>query len=106
MIITFLNETFLPHNPYNEEAYDSKRLTTHEILAVVSRYTSSFEDKSCNSFVQWCIRRNVNFLKAAVSRERKNGKNEKIGFRVLYVIKQNFIGKKLLIFEIRIKCLD
>ncbi|KAI7861402.1 hypothetical protein BDF14DRAFT_1701557, partial [Spinellus fusiger] len=66
-------------NPYNKEVYDCKRLTHQEILAVLSRYTSTFEDKSCNSFVQWCLKRKVNFLQAAVSRKRVDSQNKKIG---------------------------
>ncbi|CEI98986.1 hypothetical protein RMCBS344292_13081 [Rhizopus microsporus] len=63
----------------------------NEILTVVSRYTSFFDDKSCNSFVQWCIRRKINFMKAAVSRKRTRAEKEKIGFRILYIIKREFI---------------
>lgn len=80
MIITFLNKTFLPFSPCDDEVYDMKNITMDETLAVVSRYTSFFNHKSCNSFAQWCIRRKINFMKAAVSRKRTKNEKEKIGF--------------------------
>ncbi|EIE89466.1 hypothetical protein RO3G_14177 [Rhizopus delemar RA 99-880] len=72
-------------DPCNDEVYDMKNLTMKEILAVVSGYTSFFDDKSCSVFVQWCIRRNINFMKAAVSRKRTKTKTEKIGL-VFYTL--------------------
>lgn len=97
MIITFLNKTFLPFSTFNDGVYGLENITMNEILAVVSRYTSFFDDKSCNSFVQWCIIRNVCFMKAAVPRKKTTAEEEKVGFRSLHVIKREFIGKKLMI---------
>ncbi|KAL7308116.1 hypothetical protein PS15m_012010 [Mucor circinelloides] len=76
-----------------EVIFDCSNSNSHEILAVVSRYTSFFDDKSCNSFMQWCSRRKINFMNDAVSRKRTKNKNEKIGVRVVYVIKREFIDK-------------
>ncbi|ORX52439.1 hypothetical protein DM01DRAFT_1323617 [Hesseltinella vesiculosa] len=91
MIITFLNEAFLACSPHNDEVYSLECMTTNEILAVVSRYTSLFDDKSSNSFLQWCLRRKIKFTKATVSRKRAKGQKEKIGFRNVYAMKRELI---------------
>ncbi|KAI9028357.1 hypothetical protein CLU79DRAFT_697136, partial [Phycomyces nitens] len=73
--------------------HDMKNLAMDEILAVVSQCTCFFDDKLYNSLVQLCIRRNIHLMKTVVSRKRTKTKNEKIGFRVLYVIKHKYIKK-------------
>jgi hypothetical protein len=91
MIVKFLNETFLPENPFNEAAFEVRSINTLEALAIVSRYTSSFENSSSRSFSQWCTKRKVNLMKLKITRKRETG-SEKVGARHLYVIKQDLIG--------------
>ncbi|KAI8047171.1 uncharacterized protein B0P05DRAFT_481933 [Gilbertella persicaria] len=45
-IIHFLNRTYLPSDPMNEEVYECKSLTNSDILSEVWKYNDLFDKKT------------------------------------------------------------
>ncbi|KAI9301128.1 hypothetical protein BJ944DRAFT_11032 [Cunninghamella echinulata] len=91
-IIQFLNEVYLPSNPYNDEVYEFKHVTIKEILSLIWKYTAIFDDKSISSLASWCSARKIHFTTIHTSRKLiKNDNKERVRYRELYVIKDKFI---------------
>ncbi|KAI9267073.1 hypothetical protein EDC94DRAFT_657454 [Helicostylum pulchrum] len=85
-VIQFLNITYLPSDPMNEEVYEYKSLTNSDILSMVWKYTDLFDKKTVISFGKWCAN-NVGFT-AAHSKRRQCGSG-KVSVRSLFVAKEH-----------------
>ena len=92
-VIQFLNMTYLPSDPMNEEVYECKNLTNGNILSMVWKYTNLFDDKSAAAFGKWCANK-VDFTIADSKRKRVD--NGKVSARSLFVAKEQFIGKEII----------
>ncbi|KAG1140683.1 hypothetical protein G6F37_012940 [Rhizopus arrhizus] len=92
-IIQFLNITYLPSDPMNEEVYECKSLTNSDILSMVWKYTDLFDEKTVVSFGQWCVNK-VDFT--AAHSKRKQCDSGKVSVRSLFVAKEQYIAKKVL----------
>ncbi|KAI8079892.1 uncharacterized protein BX664DRAFT_303026 [Halteromyces radiatus] len=91
MIKTFLDEVFLPHEPFNDN-YQKKLMTMHGIMEILSRYTTKFDEKSNIAFARWCTQAKVSLLNAEVTRKTGKGSfGSKIRYRTVFVLKDELI---------------
>lgn len=92
-VIQFLNITYLPSDPMNEEVYECKSLTNSDILSMVWKYTDLFDKKTVIAFGKWCANK-VDFT--AAHSKRRRGDSGKVSVRSLFVAKEQYIGKKII----------
>ena len=65
-----------------------------DILSLLWKYTEKFDDKNVQSFTSWCSRSKFPFMQVESSRKAvKNNDMERIRYRKLYVVKDEFISK-------------
>lgn len=96
-VIQFLNMTYLPSDPMNEEVYECKSLTSNDILSVVWKYTDLFDKKTVIAFGKWCANK-ADFT--AVPSKRRCGDSGKVSVRSLFVAKEQYIGKEITFWDI------
>lgn len=100
-VIQFLNITYLPSDPMNEEVYECKSLTNRDILSMVWKYIDLFDKKTVISFGKWCANK-VDFT--AAHSKRRQCDSGKVSVRSLFVAKEQYIGK--IIFWISFICVN
>lgn len=85
----------MPDDPLNAEVYVQKYVTINELLAVTWKFTAIFNEKSSISFSKWCASRKVLFTKKELVKKtrRLNGPNGRVNVRLLYILKDEFLGK-------------
>ncbi|KAI9269647.1 hypothetical protein EDC94DRAFT_581775 [Helicostylum pulchrum] len=91
-IVRLLNELYVPFDPYNEEVYEQRDVTMKDILSLLWKYTDKFDGKTINSFTSWCSKSKFPFMQVESSRKSlKNNDMERIRYRRLYVVKDEFM---------------
>ncbi|KAI9299752.1 hypothetical protein BJ944DRAFT_235425 [Cunninghamella echinulata] len=88
-LIQFLNEVFIPTNPFNDIVYEHKKVTINDIFSIALRYTNILDNKSTLSFAKWSSRKEILFSKVeAVRKTQKDSSGHKVRFRDLYIMKE------------------
>jgi hypothetical protein len=82
----------LPSDPNNEEVYVCKSLSMNAILSIVWKHTNILDDMNAQGFSKWCGARKLELMKAKIKR-KQDELNRKISTRILYVVKDQYIGK-------------
>ncbi|KAG0162487.1 hypothetical protein DFQ28_001193 [Apophysomyces sp. BC1034] len=84
-ILQFLNDVFLPFNPYNDALYEEQYLSTSDIRSVVAKHV--IDTKSIpGDFPNWCTRKNAAFLEVKSNLARDSGNQKRIRKRRLYTL--------------------
>ncbi|GAA5817681.1 hypothetical protein MFLAVUS_011232 [Mucor flavus] len=91
-IIRFLNEIYLPLDPCNPEIYDAKDVAMKDVLTLLWNYTDRFDSRTLSSFTSWCTKSKFPFMSINSARKaNSDSATERIRYRVLYVVKDEFI---------------
>lgn len=96
-LVQFLNTVFISVDPHNDEVYDGQSCSMNDVLTYVWNYSHLLQDKSPVGFGRWCSGKNIDFIHATVKR-RKVNEEATISVRLLYVLKEKYIGKALDLF--------
>ncbi|KAI7871788.1 hypothetical protein BDF14DRAFT_1718488 [Spinellus fusiger] len=95
-VIAFLNEVYITTvDTPNESAYCLERVTTNDIYDLVITKTDCMSKKSKAAFATWCSKKGIHFMNSLVIRKRERGSNSR--YRELYVLKDEYIGSRLLV---------
>ncbi|KAI8982142.1 hypothetical protein BDF20DRAFT_937776 [Mycotypha africana] len=89
-VANFLNNVYLPVNPFNEEAYVCKQIETTDILSLIQKYLNLF--KNVSVLGKWLKSAKVNLIDSPIKRVQ-HSKGEKVQVRNLYVLKDEYQGK-------------
>ncbi|KAI8641451.1 hypothetical protein BD408DRAFT_345990 [Parasitella parasitica] len=91
-LISFLNITMLPSDPKNEEIYVCRSLSMNDILSIVWKHSNILNDMNAQGLSKWCGARKLELMKATIKRKQDEF-NHKISTRILYIVKDQYIGK-------------
>jgi hypothetical protein len=95
-VIAFLNEVYVTTvDTPNESAYCLKRVTANDVYELVITKTDCMRKKSEAAFATWCSKKGVHFMNSPAIRKRERGSNSR--YRELYVLKDEYIGNRLLV---------
>lgn len=76
----------------NGDLYEPKSLTFNEIFSNVLKITNVLDDKTVNGFAKWCSYKKLKLMEAT-SKRKMNEAGGKTTTRLLYVLKNKFVGK-------------
>lgn len=82
---------YFPFDPKNNNTYEYRQVSQKQMLSVVWKYSSLFDEKTILSFTKWCTHKKLDFLKVAPKRKQVN--DERLSTTTLFVVKKQFIGK-------------
>lgn len=82
----------LPSDPKNEEIYVCRSLSMNDILSIVWKHSNILNDMNAQGLSRWCGARKLELMKATIKRKHDEF-NRKISTRILYVVKNQYIGK-------------
>ncbi|KAI9245018.1 hypothetical protein EDC94DRAFT_530520 [Helicostylum pulchrum] len=91
-LVEFLNTKYLPFDVDYNDLYEPKSLPSGEIFSDVLKITNVLDNKSVNGFTKWCSNKKLKPIEAT-SKRRMNEAGQKVATRLLYTLKNKFIGK-------------
>ncbi|KAI8083669.1 hypothetical protein BDF21DRAFT_337328, partial [Thamnidium elegans] len=91
-LVEFLNTKYLPFGVENSDVYEPKNLSFNEIFSDVLKVTNVLNDKTVNGFSKWCSNKKLKLMEAT-SKRRMNEAGQKVTTRLLYTLKNKFVGK-------------
>lgn len=75
-----------------DDLYEPKSLSSSEIFSDVLKITNVLDNKSVIGFTKWCSDKKLKLIEAT-SKRRMNEAGQKVAIRLLYTLKNEFIGK-------------
>ncbi|KAI9267369.1 hypothetical protein BY458DRAFT_533980 [Sporodiniella umbellata] len=91
-LISFLNITMLPSDPKNKEIHVCRSLSMNDILSTVWKHSNILNNMNAHGFSKWCGARELGLMKATTKR-KQDEINHRILARIMYVVKDQYIGK-------------
>lgn len=92
-IVQFLNQVYVPTEPWNESLYIKKKVSSRDIFSLIMLYTTRFDEKSLLSFIKWCNTKKVLYMDQEQERKvLKDQNGSKVRYRVLWTLKDEYLS--------------